>query len=86
MFKTIKNAFKTPEIRKRIFTEIMNIADKNEYKGKVRKPDRFGTGNSMAVSIIDKELWLAEKDDGLIDLEKTVEKLVKIQSIIDELE
>lgn len=71
------------EIRNQLHNLIM-IKSKEYNLTKIRKPDRFGSGNYMTVAIVDRENWLG-KDAELIDKKSVIEQLEQYKQFITEI-
>lgn len=57
------------EVRTIAFNQIMTKIENSKYKDSITKPDRFGTGNSMAIVKVDKSVWLSLDEKGHLDMD-----------------
>ena len=73
------------EVRWDLYSKLMESAKKPEYGwgGKVDKPARFGSGNTMIFcQTVDNDCWLAKDAKGKLDMEKTIQNLKKAEEIL----
>lgn len=69
------------EIRNKMHEFIEEKARSEKYS-EITKPDRFGTGNHMAVAVVKKEYWLGNDDD-FVDIDKVISNIQKYESFQD---
>lgn len=60
--------------------ENLLMGDEKSY---IKKPSRLGLGKTMAIKQIDQKAWLIKNSNGIVDIDKTVERLNKFSSILD---
>ncbi|MYF00277.1 MAG: hypothetical protein F4234_08925 [Gammaproteobacteria bacterium] len=74
-------------VRADLYNSLMRQAkESEEWRGKVKRPERFGSGNYMVFGeITDQDAWLAEFSDGKLDMAGTIKKLKKAKKLLEAL-
>ena len=62
----------------------MEAASENNWSGHVKKPKRFGHGESMVFcETTCDDAWLVKNDGGKLDLDRTIERLTEASKLLD---
>ena len=62
--------------------KLINVA-KETSELPLKRPSRFGTGDTMTVAVVDRAAWLVTRADGLLDLDSTLANLKKAETLLD---
>lgn len=66
-------------VRYRHYTRLMAFA--HDRFPEIRRPDRFGTGTYMTITVVDEESIFG---NGLVDFGELTSKLKRYESLVDE--
>ena len=73
---------KTKEKRNEAIVILDNVLTEDEKKY-IKKPRTLRPGKSMAIKQVEQNAWLIKNNDGIVDIDKTAERLKYFSSLLD---
>ncbi|MDD9961417.1 MAG: PD-(D/E)XK nuclease family protein [Gammaproteobacteria bacterium] len=72
------------EVRNDLHKSLMEAARQGNWSGRVKRPERFGHGETMVFcETVCDDAWLVKNDDGKLDMDKTIERLSEASVLLD---
>ena len=83
-FKVSNVPERRSEVRGNLHDSLMKAAHQGNWSGRVKKPERFGHGETMVFcETVCDDAWLVKNDDGKLDMDKTIERLSEASVLLD---
>lgn len=73
---------KKKEKRNEAIVILDNVLTEDEKKY-IKKPRTLRPGKSMAIKQVEQNAWLIKNNDGIVDIDKTAERLKYFSSLLD---